>query len=145
MTAKKATKRVQQPKTSTRAVHRVSTEPDPLSGMTDDEIANLADELYEQRNDPDAWENEPPAEISADVRSVVSVRFSRGELGRIERAAREAGMPVSTYIRSAAMAAAAPVNVEELRGAVQELRDDLARDLARISRQLGIAGAGDAG
>ena len=56
------------------------TKRDPATGLTDAELAGLADEAYAHRNDPDAWEAEDRPEAAGDVRSVVSVRFNRGEL-----------------------------------------------------------------
>jgi len=55
---------------------------DPATGMTDAELAALAEAAYADRDQADAWEDEEPPEVGPDVRSVVSVRFSRGELAR---------------------------------------------------------------
>ena len=82
---------------------------DPLTGLTDAELAALAEEAYAERDDADAWEAEEPPDVSLDVRSVVSVRFNRGELGPIERAAIAAGVPVSMFSRNAV------INTESLR------------------------------
>ena len=91
------------------------TEPDPVTGLTTQELERLVDEVYEQRHDPQAWEDEEAAEISPKARSVVSVRFSKGELGQIERAAGETGLPVSTFIRVMALIAASSVHFDALR------------------------------
>jgi uncharacterized protein (DUF1778 family) len=98
----------------------------PVTGLADAELAQLAEEAYEQRDNPDAWDDEEAPEISPDVRSVVSVRFNKGELGPIERAAAAAGVPVSTYIRNAALSSASPVDVVEARRSVQMIEEALA-------------------
>jgi uncharacterized protein (DUF1778 family) len=98
---------------------------DPVTRMTDAELAKLADEVYEQRNDESAWEDEDRPTISSDVRSVVSVRFNKGELEPIERAAAAAGVPVSTYIRNAAINAVSTVDLEEARRTVLGIQADL--------------------
>jgi len=98
---------------------------DPVTGLTDAELAALAEAAYEQRDNPDAWVDEERPEISPDVRSVVSVRFSKGELGPIERAAAASGVPVSTYIRNAAVNAVSAVDLDEARRSLQALQEDL--------------------
>jgi hypothetical protein len=108
---------------------------DPTTGLTDEELIALANEANEQRDDPDAWADEEPPEISADVRSVVSVRFSRGELAPIERAAAAAGVPVSTYIRNAAIRAVAPIDLPTALATVDALRTDI----DQLARSLGVA------
>ena len=107
---------------------------DPLTGTTDDELARLAEDAYERRDDARAWE-EGPVDVSPDARSVVSVRFNKGELGPIERAAAEAGLPVSTYIRNAALNAATAVDLDGARRAL----DALLKDAERVSRHLGLS------
>jgi uncharacterized protein (DUF1778 family) len=102
------------------------TRRDPVTGLTDAELAELAEAAYEQRDNPDAWVDEERPEISPDVRSVVSVRFSKGELGPIERAAAASGVPVSTYIRNAAVNAVSAVDLDEARRSLQALQEDLA-------------------
>lgn len=59
------------------------------------------------------------------VRSVVSVRFNRGELGPIERAATAAGVPVSTFIRNAAINAVSPIDLDEARHNIEALQANL--------------------
>ena len=98
---------------------------DPVTGLTDAEVAGLAEETYALRDNPDAWEDEAPPQVSPDVRSVVSVRLSRGELGPIERAAAAAGVPVSTYIRNAALNAVSAVDLDEARRNARALQNDL--------------------
>jgi hypothetical protein len=103
------------------------TRRDPVTGLTDAELATLAEQAYDQRDNPDAWEEEEPPEIAPDVRSVVSVRFNRGELGPIERAAAATGVPVSTYIRNAAINAVGAVDIDEARRSAHALQQDLAQ------------------
>jgi hypothetical protein len=98
-----------------------------LTGLTDAELATLAEEAYAQRDDADAWEAEEPPEVGPDVRSVVSVRFNRGELGPIERAAIAAGVPVSTYIRNAAINAVTTIDLDEAGRTIRSLRTELDR------------------
>ena len=38
------------------------TKRDPVTGLTDGELATLSDEAYEQRDNPDAWEDEEAPE-----------------------------------------------------------------------------------
>jgi len=119
----------------TRAKVEPTDEVDSVTGLTADEMRKLADQAYEQRDEDGAWEDEEPAEIDREVRSVVSVRFNRGELARIEQASKDAGMPVSTFIRSVALRA-----TEEDDPAAQVRVADLVRhmqkDLAALARQL---------
>jgi hypothetical protein len=117
-----------------------SPEVDPLTGMTDAEIAQLAEQAYEERDNAGAWEDVPPPEAVADVRSVVSVRFNPGELAAVETAARTAGMPLSTYIRHAALTTSSPVDVEQVRGAVEKLQRDFLSDFVALAGTLGMAG-----
>ncbi len=108
---------------------------DPLTGLTDAEVATLAEQAYAERDDADAWEAEEPPDVSLDVRSVVSVRFSRGELGPIERAAIAAEVPVSTFIRNAAINAVTSIDLEEARRAIRALQADLDRLRQAIGAQ----------
>lgn len=110
---------------------------DPLTGLTDAELAALAEEAYAERDDADAWESEEPPDVSLDVRSVVSVRFNRGELGPIERAAIAAGVPVSTFIRNAVINAVTSIDLEEARRAIHALQ----ADLDRLRKAVGAQGA----
>src|SRR5262245_44661456 len=98
------------------------TRRDPVTGLTDAELAKLADTAYAQKDDRDAWEVEERPEVNPDVRSVVSVRFNRGELGPIERAAAAAGVPVSTFIRNAAMNAVSPVDLPAIKAQLDALQ-----------------------
>jgi hypothetical protein len=106
---------------------------DSFTGMTEGEYAALAKELYDQRDALDGEEVE--AEIDPAIRSVVSVRFNRGELGVIEAAAEKAGLALSTYIRNAALSAAGAIDLDAAR------RDlaSLAKRLEQLRRHLGDA------
>jgi predicted DNA binding CopG/RHH family protein len=110
-------------------------ERDPITGLTDAEMEAAAEDLYEHRDE--VYGEVVPSEHVSDVRSVVSVRFARGEIGQVERAATAAGLPLSTYIRIAALSAAANVDVEaarrELLKATQAL-EELGRNLDGRSR-----------
>lgn len=66
--------------------------------------AEYAEWLYAHRDELNV--SEPvEVEVSANLASVVSVRFKRGELERIEKAAQAVGMPFTAYIRESALAA----------------------------------------
>jgi hypothetical protein len=101
------------------------TRRDPVTGMTDKELAALADQAYADRDDAEAWDDMGAPEVSPEVRSVVSVRFSRGELGTIAEAAGAAGVPVSTYIRNAAINAVSTVDVADARRRAEALQGEL--------------------
>jgi predicted DNA binding CopG/RHH family protein len=111
-------------------------ETDAVTGLTAEEMRRLADQAYEQRDEDGAWEDEEPAEVAPEARSVVSVRFNRGELARVEQAAREAGMPVSTFIRSVALRAVTEEDGPAAQGRVAELVRHMQKDLAALARQL---------
>ncbi|GAA0737498.1 hypothetical protein Drose_35195 [Dactylosporangium roseum] len=64
---------------------------------------------------------------------MVSVRFGRGELDSIIAAATAAGQPLSTYVRNAALATSAAIDVEAAR---RELRT-ATRALDELRRRLG--------
>lgn len=100
----------------------MADERDPITGMSDKELKEAAEAAYAQRSHDSAWEN-VSVEISPSVRSVVSVRFSGGELGAVERAARDAGLSASTYIRSTALASVV-VDIDRVRQAALELLRD---------------------
>jgi hypothetical protein len=106
---------------------------DPITGMTGTEHSELAEELYAQRDQLGG--EEVNATVDPDVRSVVSVRFNRGELRAIEAAALDAGLLLSTYIRNAALAAAGSVDVDAARKDLVSLFERL----ERLRRHLGSA------
>jgi hypothetical protein len=108
---------------------------DPVTGLTDKELEAVAEQLYDDRDDPDAWEPEPAPDITPDVRSVVSVRFGRGELGQIEAAAVAAGVALSTYIRNAALNAASPVDIDGARRQVEAIHQEVERLIGTLAAQ----------
>ena len=111
------------------------TRRDPVTKMTDDELAALAEQAYAERDDAEVWEDEDTPEISPDVRSVVSVRFSRGELGPIELAAAAAAVPVSTYIRNAAINAVSTVDIDDARRRALAAQAELQRLIGALGTE----------
>ncbi|HTJ35225.1 MAG TPA: hypothetical protein VL738_18520 [Dactylosporangium sp.] len=103
---------------------------DEVTGLTVAEMEAAAEDLYEHRDQVSG--EEVPSEPASEIRSVVSVRFARGELDSIVVAAGAAGLPVSTYIRNVALAASTAVDIDaarrDLRTATKAL-DDLRRSL----------------
>ena len=98
-------------------------ERDPFAGLTDAEMEAAAEDLYEHRGEVHG--EVVPSEHVSDVRSVVSVRFARGEIAQLESAATAAGVPLSTYIRMAALSAAADFDVEAARRELLKARQAL--------------------
>ena len=105
----------------------MTEERDPVTGMTVEELQQAAQEAYAAREDDSAWE-EVDAEVSAQARSVVSVRFGPEELAAVERAASQAGLAVSTYIRNAALAGADALDLDSVRRAARALLQALDQD-----------------
>lgn len=95
---------------------------DPHTGMTLAEMRAEADRLESEATDPGAWK---PVEAESDPnpRSVHTVRLSREESAAISRAAATAGLPMSTFIRDAAVAAARSefVDLPKLRKALIDM------------------------
>ncbi|MEV0136093.1 hypothetical protein AB0H83_47605 [Dactylosporangium sp. NPDC050688] len=108
-------------------------EVDEVTGLSVADMEAAAEDLYEHRDQVAG--DEVPNESAPDIRSVVSVRFGRGELDSIAAAAAAAGQPLSTYIRNAALAASATIDVEAAR---RELRT-ATKALDELRRQLGTA------
>lgn len=108
-------------------------EVDEVTGLSLAEMQAAAEDPYEHRDQ--AAGDEVPSEPAAEIRSVVSVRFGRGELDDIAAAATAAGQPLSTYIRNAALAAAVAIDIEAAR---RELRA-ATRALGELGRSLGTA------
>jgi uncharacterized protein (DUF1778 family) len=106
---------------------------DEVTGRSVAEMEQIAEDLYEHRDELGG--DEVPAERVNEVRSVVSVRFSRGELDDIAAAAALAGQPLSTYIRNAALAAAGAVDLEAARRELHKA----ARAINELGRSLGTA------
>jgi hypothetical protein len=106
---------------------------DEVTGASLAEMKAAAEDLYDHRDQAEG--DEVSAEHSTEIRSVVSVRFSRGELDGIATAAAAADQPLSTYIRNAALAASTAIDVEAAR---RELRT-ATRALDELRRSLGTA------
>lgn len=62
------------------------------------------------------------ASVVEDVSTVVSVRLRGDELAAVERAARAADMPLSTFIRQAALGAASPLDVRAASARAQAIQ-----------------------
>lgn len=63
---------------------------------------NLAEELWQHRNDPDEWEEEAEEiEVKPRRSSVVSFRLESDDLDELERAVAGSGETLSEYIRKA--------------------------------------------
>ncbi|MFI5916187.1 hypothetical protein [Dactylosporangium sp. NPDC051541] len=109
-------------------------ETDEVTGLSLAAMEAAAEDLYEHRGEVAGAEVE--SEPVPVIRSVVSVRFGRGELDRIEAAANAVGQPLSTYIRNAALATSAAIDLEaarrELRTATKAL-DELRRRLGSVA------------
>jgi glutamate-1-semialdehyde aminotransferase len=107
---------------------------DEVTGKSVAEMEALAEELHEHR--ADLAGDEVAVEHVSEIRSVVSVRFARGELDDVAAAAAAAGQPLSTYIRNAALAAAIAIDLDaarrELRAAAHAL-DELGRSLGTVA------------
>jgi hypothetical protein len=88
------------------------------------DYAASAEQAYDERDNFDELE---PVEVEIDpnVRSVVSVRFNRGELSAIEAASRAVGVPLSTFIRNTALQASAETQsrASDLRDAMSAIQD----------------------
>ncbi|WP_203904889.1 plasmid mobilization protein [Virgisporangium aliadipatigenens] len=106
---------------------------DEVTGLSVAEMEAIAEDLYEHRQEPDG--PEVPVEHAPEIRSVVSVRFSRRELDDIAAAARAADQPLSTYIRNAALTAAVTVDLEAAHRALHAAT----QALGRLGRSLGSA------
>lgn len=97
--------------------------------------AERAEWLYENRDSLTVEDLDREFVIAPDVSAVVSVRIPSGQLGVIESAARNAGMPLSTYIRQAALATAHAVNLEKARKDLTRIRTAV----SDLERHLGAA------
>jgi hypothetical protein len=110
---------------------RKHEEIDEVTGMPAADMQAAAEDLYEHRDQAEGVE--VPVEHANEIRSVVSVRFSRAELDDIAAAAVAADQPLSTYIRNAALAAAVTI---DLAAAKREL-EAATRALGKLGRSLG--------
>lgn len=106
---------------------------DEVTGLSLADMAAAAEDLYVHRDQ--AAGAEVPSEPTTEIRSVVSVRFNRGELDGIAAAASAVHLPVSTYIRNAVLATSAAIDVDAAR---RELRT-ATKALDELRRQLGTA------
>lgn len=112
---------------------RKQEEIDEVTGLSLADMQAAAEDLYENRDQAEGAE--VPVDHASEIRSVVSVRFSRAELDDIAAAATAAGQPMSTYIRNAALAAAVAIDLAEAR---REL-EAATRALGKLGRSLGSA------
>lgn len=79
------------------------------AGMSEEETALAAAEMWAARNDPDLLTGQIvdlPGSSSTTSSVVVSVRLNSKDLGEIERAAVAADMGISTYMKHAALTTA---------------------------------------
>lgn len=106
---------------------------DEVTGLPLAEMEAAAEDLFDHRDQAEG--EQVPAEQAPEIRSVVSVRFSCGELAGIAAAAASAGQPLSTYIRNAALVASMAIDVEAVR---RELRT-ATNALDQVRRRLGSA------
>lgn len=106
---------------------------DEVTGLTLTEMEAVAEDLYAHRDE--AAGDEVASEPSGAVRSVVSVRFSREELDDVVAAATTAGLPLSTYIRNAALATAFAIDLDAARRGLRAAT----RALDEVGRSLGSA------
>lgn len=123
----------------------MGTDREPL--LSDEELAAMSEEergeyYYANRDRLDEIFTEPvEVEPNPDQAAVVSVRFAAGQIGAVEAAANAAGIPLSTYIRLAAIGRAEgsdPV-AEAVREALLKSADRLDQDAERIRRLAGAA------
>lgn len=68
-----------------------------------------------------------------DVSVVVSIRLHGGELDALERAAQAAGLPLSTFIRQAALDVARPLDVRAVSARAETIENE-ARQLRAMLR-----------
>ncbi len=113
-----------------------------MSRKSPDEVAAAADELYASRDDPRAEGEVVDMKPSGRLSAVVSVRLSESDLRTLEQAAATADMPLSAFLRHAALTAARdegrPGRDEALR-ALAEAESGLATVLRALRRSAGRA------
>ena len=94
-------------------------------------VCRLGDQVrknrkYEDSRDLAGFETEgEPVEVRRAV--TISVRFSDQEIALLRAKADQAGMKVTTYIRSAALEHGTPVDKPALLGVLREASEDVAR------------------
>jgi len=79
-----------------------------------------------------------PAETSVveDVSTVVSVRLRGDELAAVERAANAASMPLSTFIRRAALGAASPLDVRAASARAEAIQREARKLVALLNGEV---------
>ncbi len=92
---------------------------------------------YETEEDRRAAEADFDARPTAageaeDVSTVVSVRLRGEELAVVERAAKAAGMPLSTFIRQSALGAASPLDVRAASARVEAIQAEAGKLVALL-------------
>lgn len=101
--------------------------------MSTKDLRQEANELYEHRDDPDLAGEEVDLKPGGPLNMVIPVRFRDADAAAVSRAAEEAGMPVSTFIRQAAVAAASETGWLD-REALTEKVETLSRDVDELRR-----------
>lgn len=100
---------------------------DHTEGMTEAEMADY----YDRTHDLSGFEGGPVVENPSRGKrldSSISVRFSEDQMAEVERAAEEAGMKVTAFIRAAALTQAGTVGLRNLR----TLMDQLAKNVEEL-------------
>ncbi|MGH3319072.1 MAG: plasmid mobilization protein [Streptosporangiaceae bacterium] len=69
---------------------------------------------------------------AGEVSTVVSVRLRGDELAAVERAAAEADMPLSTFIRQAALGAASPLDVRAASARAEAIQKEARKLIALL-------------
>jgi len=106
---------------------------DEVTGLSLADMEAAGDDLYAHR---DAVYGDVVAnETAGAIRSVVSVRFSRRELDEVAAAASAAGLPLSTFIRNAALARGGSLDLDAARRGLRAAT----RALDEVGRSLGSA------
>ncbi len=91
---------------------------------------DAADERRALEADLDGLPGE--ASVVEDLSTVVSVRLRGDELATLERAANAAGMPLSTFIRQAALGAANPLDVRAASARAEAIQNETRKLLALL-------------
>jgi uncharacterized protein (DUF1778 family) len=99
-----------------------------MGRKTAEETATAAAELYAAKDEADNEEGFVDLAPARHLSTVVSVRLSEHDVDVIERAAAEAGIKLSSFLRQAALAAATD------RGRVS--REEVTRTVTRVHSQI---------
>lgn len=94
-----------------------------------------ADELYEHRHDPGLAGEEVDLKPAGQLNMVLPVRFRGADADAVTQAAEAAGMPVSTFIRQAAFAAARSERAVDREAMARQL-DTLSHDLDQLRQHV---------